>query len=510
MKSMEMHSQSDRLDDVERLIHILPPSLQQALADHGHDELIEIVLDLGRAPQARYPGRAVALSSKVVTAQDLEDVIARVGEFGADNRAGIEGTLHRISAIRNRRGRIIGLTLRVGRAVLGTIDPLRDLLEDGRSLLLLGRPGVGKTTMLREIARVLADEHGKRVIVIDTSNEIAGDGDIPHPAIGGARRMQVPHPERQHAVMIEAVENHMPEVIVIDEIGTPAEALAARTIAERGVQLIGTAHGSRLENLVANPSLNELVGGVQTVTLGDDEARHRGSQKTVSERKAEPCFHTVVEIRDRDRLWVYPQTAAAVDRILRGRSPGGEPRGGAWRQDDLVEVAAPSPRPSAPIETTPPRESRTLGLYPYCLSRDALERVIRDLRAEARVVRRPEDADLILALKSREHDPRLHAHLEDSGAAFVRVRKNTTAQIRRALQDHLRLLQGDDEDAAGEALRAVEAAVERVLAEGIPVALDPVPASLRRLQHRLVNRHRLFAESQGSGPARHLVIYPPS
>ncbi len=513
MKSVKMNTSSVSntfSDDLASLLAILPPSLRRAVEARHDETLVEVVLDLGRPVQARYPSHAITLDERPLEAAELDAIIDRVGEFGADNRAGIEGTLHRISAIRNRRGRIIGLTLRVGRAVLGTIDPLRDLLEDGRSLLLLGRPGVGKTTMLREIARVLADEHGKRVIVIDTSNEIAGDGDIPHPAIGGARRMQVPHPERQHAVMIEAVENHMPEVIVIDEIGTPAEALAARTIAERGVQLIGTAHGGRLENLVANPSLNELVGGVQTVTLGDDEARHRGSQKTVSERKADPCFHTVVEIRDRDRLWVYPQTAAAVDRILRGRSPGGEPRGGAWRQEDLVETVAPSPRPSGAIEVPPSREGRTLGLYPYCLSRDAVERVIRDLRAEARVVRRPEDADLILALKSREHDPRLHAQLEDSGAAFVRVRKNTTAQIRRALQDHLRLLQGDDEDAAAEALRAVEAAVERVLAEGVPVALEPVPASLRRLQHRLVNRHRLFAESQGRGPERHLVIHPPS
>jgi len=395
----------------------------------------------------------------------------------------------------------------VGRAVQGTIEPLRDLVEDGRSLLLLGRPGVGKTTMLREIARVLADEQGKRVIVIDTSNEIAGDGDIPHPAIGSARRMQVPHPERQHAVMIEAVENHMPEVIVIDEIGTPAEALAARTIAERGVQLIGTAHGRRLENLVANPSLNDLVGGVQTVTLGDDEARYRGTQKTVSERKAEPCFDVVVEIRERDQLWAYTDSAAAVDRLLRGRDPGGEPRGDGWREDGMVAAPA-APEPASPVDDD--EDTGPLRLYPYCLSRDSLERVIRDLRLDARVMRRPEQADLILALKARENDPRLRTYLEDGGATLLRVRKNTTAQMRRALQDHLHYRQGLDEDALAHALREVEHAVERVRAEGVPVALEPRPASLRRLQHRLVNQHRLYAESEGSGAHRHLVVYPPS
>ncbi len=509
---MDMHPRQrtvNTYDDLSRLLHILPAHLQQALAETGTDELVEVVLDLGRPPQARYPGRAAVLDPRPLGHEDLAAVVERVGEFGADNRAGIEGTLHRISAIRNRAGRIVGLTLRVGRAIQGTIEPLRDLVEGGQSLLLLGRPGVGKTTMLREIARVLADDHGKRVIVIDTSNEIAGDGDIPHPAIGGARRMQVPHPERQHAVMIEAVENHMPEVIVIDEIGTPAEALAARTIAERGVQLIGTAHGNRLENLVANPSLNDLVGGVQTVTLGDDEARFRGTQKTVSERRTDPCFQVVVEIRERDRLWAYTDTAAAVDRLLRGREPGGEPRGGAWRED-VLEAVAP-PRATAP-EPVPEEDEDTgpLRLYPYCLSRDSLERVIRDLRLDARVMRRPEQADLILALKARENDPRLRAHLEDGHATLVRVRKNTTAQMRRALQDHLHYRQGLDEDALAHALREVEHAVERVRAEGVPVALEPRPASLRRLQHRLVNQHRLYAESEGSGARRHLVVYPPS
>ena len=313
-------------DDLELLLSTLPQRLQDALEAVKAQELLEVVLDLGRPPQARLPGRALNLSDIPVSHDDLDRVARAVGAFGADNRAGIEGTLHRISAIRNRRGEIVGLTLRVGRAVFGTIDVLRDLIATGKSLLLLGPPGVGKTTKLREVARVLADEFGKRVVVIDTSNEIAGDGDIPHPAIGGARRMQVPHPDGQHAVMIEAVENHMPEVIIVDEIGTGAETLAARTIAERGVQLIGTAHGNTLENLVQNPTLSDLIGGVQTVTLGDDEARLRGTQKTVTERKGPPPFDVVVEIVNRDELIIHADTGAAVDRLLRGQNAAGSRR----------------------------------------------------------------------------------------------------------------------------------------------------------------------------------------
>lgn len=314
-------------DDLGKLLHILPEQIRQALENHPlQSSLIEVVMDLGRYPEARFPGKADYLCENPVSKEDLNYCIQRVGLFSGDNRAGIERTLHRISAIRNRTGEIIGLTCRVGRAVYGTIGMIRDLVETGNSILMLGRPGVGKTTALREIARVLADDLQKRVVIIDSSNEIAGDGDIPHPAIGRARRMQVSRPELQHQVMIEAVENHMPEVIVIDEIGTELEAQAARTIAERGVQLVGTAHGNRLENLIKNPTLSDLVGGIQAVTLGDEEARRRLSQKTVLERKAPPTFEIAVEMQERHRWVVHESVADVVDTLLRGRQPSPQVR----------------------------------------------------------------------------------------------------------------------------------------------------------------------------------------
>ncbi|HEX6542361.1 MAG TPA: AAA family ATPase [Ktedonobacterales bacterium] len=315
------------IDDLNALFDVLPPNLRATLAAlKDKEQILEIVMDLGRLPEARFPGREVVLSNDPITAEDLAYVVDHIGQFGGDNRAGIERTLHRISAIRNRRGTVVGLTCRVGRAVRGTVTLIRDVIEQGQSLLILGRPGVGKTTLLREAARVLADDLGKRVVVVDTSNEIAGDGDIAHPGIGRARRMQVARPAEQHQVMIEAVENHMPEVIIIDEIGTELEAAAARTIAERGVQLVGTAHGRTLDNLVVNPTLADLVGGTQTVTLGDEEARRRGTQKTVVERKAPPTFDVLIEQEQRNLVGVHRDVASAVDAILRGESPQREMR----------------------------------------------------------------------------------------------------------------------------------------------------------------------------------------
>jgi len=348
-------------DDLDALMAALPPELVERLKPHAaRFDLLEVVMDLGRRPEARFTHGEEELLEREVTEADIGYVIDRIGAFGDDNRAGIERTLHRISAIRNRAGKVVGLTCRIGRAVFGTIDIIRDIVEGGQSILILGRPGVGKTTMLREVARVLADDLGKRVVVVDTSNEIAGDGDIPHPGIGDARRMQVRTPTEQHAVMIEAVENHMPEVIIIDEIGTELEAAAARTIAERGVQLVGTAHGNTLDNLMLNPTLSDLVGGIQPVTLGDEEARRRGTQKTVLERKAPPTFDVLVEIVERDRVIVHRNVAETVDAILRGHMV---PPEGRWRDESgelhaattydyrISETAAGNPA-FAPLEPT--------------------------------------------------------------------------------------------------------------------------------------------------------------
>jgi stage III sporulation protein SpoIIIAA/predicted RNA-binding protein Jag len=495
-------------DDLELLIGFLPRSLQDALASLPPEELLEVVMDVGRPPQARLAERAIYLAETPVSHEDLQQVVQALGEFGADNRAGVEGTLHRISAIRNRRGAIIGLTLRVGRAMSGTIDLIRDLIEKNQSVLLLGRPGVGKTTKLREIARVLADEFNKRVVVIDTSNEIAGDGDIPHRAIGSARRMQVPHPDQQHAVMIEAVENHMPEVIIVDEIGTSAEALAARTIAERGVQLIGTAHGNKLENVLRNPTLSDLVGGVQTVTLGDEEARLRRTQKTISERKAPPTFDAVVEIVDHDDMIIHDDTAEAVDRLLRGKEPGGihrTPQGETAVVDTTPQIDTHSEVPTPFLAN---EVKGTVRIYPYAISRDSVERVIRSMRLDAIVTNKPDRANLVITLRARAEDNRLTRIIQSTGLPLYTVKKNTTAQISRALRNAFNLIHGSDEDEVNAIVRETEDAVRRALDEGITVELPPRPAALRQLQHRIASRHCVIAESQGSEPLRHLVIYP--
>lgn len=496
-------------EDIFLLIAILPVRLQALLFDMDLDHLLEVVMDLGRVPEARFPDRVVRLADQTVQHDDLAHVTAQVGEFGGDNRAGIERTLHRISAIRNRRGQIIGLTLRVGRAVFGGIELLRDLVETGRSLLILGRPGIGKTTKLREMARVLADDLHKRVIVIDTSNEIAGDGDIPHPGIGGARRMQVSHVERQHGVMIEAVENHMPEVIIVDEIGTAAEAEAARTIAERGVQLIGTAHGNTLENLLNNPTLSDLVGGVQVVTLSDEEARRRRTAKTISERRAAPTFDIVVEMIERDEVLVHADTATAVDRLLRGGVPHGERR--AQSGDGRIRVEKPDAAvgpvaagPPSAMPEAPPRGP--LRIYPYALSRTLLERVIRSLRLNARAVGGPDQADLIIALRSRRDDQRLRRMAESCGASLHFVKRNTANEMRRLLERTFYLLEGVEGGEMQEVVAETETAIRRALDEGVEVSLAPRPPALRKMQHRLIAGRGLLAESEGKEPHRHLVI----
>jgi stage III sporulation protein SpoIIIAA len=542
-------------DDLDRLLEVLPDAVRQALAPpEAREQLLEVVLDLGRVPEARYPGRAVSLGEAVVERADLAAVVEQLGAFGGDNRAGIERTLHRISAIRNRTGTIVGLTCRVGRAVFGTVAMVRDLMDSGQSLLLMGRPGVGKTTALREIARVLADELGKRVVVIDTSNEIAGDGDIPHPAIGRARRMQVARPELQHQVMIEAVENHMPEVIVIDEIGTELEAQAARTIAERGVMLVATAHGNELANLVKNPTLSDLVGGIESVTLGDEEARRRRSQKTVLERAAEPTFPLAVEMHSRHRWLVHRDVARTVDLLLRGQLP--RPQVRELDGDGRLHLQEPSPpqalsRPAPPPAERPQGQRRHPNLAPVPLpdpvaptqaaastndDRDTphsplllfgvgvsallLEQAIRSRRLPVQCVESVEEADVVLALRQQlgQH-PELRRRAQQAGVPILVIKADTLPQVQRGLE---RLLQrrepadapeaeparsGPDDDLA--ALEECRLAVEQlVLAKGQPVELLPRSARVRSLQAELAARYQLASAEFGSGRQQRLRIFP--
>ncbi len=504
--------------ELNRLLDIFPLQIRQALVRLPDlTDVIEVVLDLGRPPEARYVGDFVFLSDHLVTQEDLEQVIARLSPFGADNRAGIEQTLHRISAIRNRSGKVVGLTARVGRAVFGTIDIILDVVRTGKSICLLGRPGVGKTTMLRECARILSDDR-KRVVIVDTSNEIAGDGDIPHPGIGHARRMQVPNPILQHAVMIEAVENHMPQVIVIDEIGTEAEANAARTIAERGVQLIATAHGQTLENILMNPTLSDLVGGINAVTLSDEEARRRGTRKTVLERKAPPTFDVLIEIVDRDRLAIHENVGVTIDALLRGYAPQPEIRqrmpGGTVavvREAGSLPAKPPAYEFERALATAPPspgnddEQQPALLIFPYGVSRNKIERAVSNLGVNAAIARKWDDADVVLTLKAleRKESEKLRA-IASENVPIYSIKTNTTTQIQNALKDVFDLPPIDVEEIA---LREAGEAIYRVLLHSDPVELSPQSSYVRRLQHQLAEQHLLQSRSTGLEPNRRVRIF---
>jgi stage III sporulation protein SpoIIIAA len=499
-------------DDLDALLQVVPPHIEQAVRKENHaDNLLEIVLDLGRLAEARFLHREVTLDKQEVTGQQIDYVVHRVSEFTSDNRAGIERTLHRISCIRNRRGDIVGLTLRVGRAVYGTIDIIRDLLESGRSILLLGKPGVGKTTLLREAARVLAEN--KRVVVVDTSNEIGGDGDIPHPAIGRARRMQVAKPAFQHEVMIEAVENHMPEVIIIDEIGRELEAVAARTIAERGVQLVGTAHGNTLSNLLQNPTLSDLVGGIQAVTLSDEEARRRGTQKTVLERKAPPTFDVVIEIKDWQHLAVHHDVAASVDALLRGRSHAPEIR---YRDESgQVQIEQETTVPLLPAEEAPFRPAaeaqapatRMLRVYAYGVGKNRLRQAAQNLHLPVELTEELRRADGVITLKSYyRRRPQPITEAERRGVPIYVLRSNTVTQMESCLADIFGLSVADL-DPMVIALRETEDAIRKVLSGQKAADLSPQNSYIRRQQHEMARQANLVSHSYGKEPRRHVRIF---
>jgi stage III sporulation protein SpoIIIAA len=499
-------------DDLDTLLDVLPPRITSAVrARQNNYALLEIVMDFGRLPEARYPHEEVILSDEEVSEDDIDFVVSRIGDFTSDNRAGIERTLHRISCIRNRKGRIVGLTCRVGRAVFGTIRIIEDLVREEKSILLLGRPGVGKTTMLREVARFLADDLNKRVIVVDTSNEIAGDGDIPHPGIGSARRMQVPGPELQHQVMIEAVENHMPEVIIIDEIGTDLEAAAARTIAERGVQLVATAHGNMLENLIMNPTLSDLVGGIQSVTLSDEEARRRGTQKAILERRAPPTFDVLVEIQSFTKVAVHRDVSEVVDAILRGFDVPPEMReldaeGTVNRLKSSVSRTGPHAAERPQEFDGGPSTGRERSIYPFGVSRQRLTQALRQTHFPGQIVDQLDDADVVITLRPyyRRKPQTLH-DAESRGIPIYVVKSNTVLQLEQCL---LTMRQEKAGDPVVAALKEAEDAIGQVLNAHRPVDLNPQNAYVRRLQHVLAQRYNLASRSLGKDPQRYVQIMP--
>jgi len=519
-------------DDLPGLFAVLPEIYVSALKSANRaDDLLEIVIDLGRVPMARFIDREIIIAEKEVSESEIEDVVQKIGQFDADNRAGIERTLHRISAIRNKKGEVVGLTCRVGRAVYGTIDIIQDIIESGKSILLLGRPGIGKTTMLREAARILAEK--TRVVIVDTSNEIGGDGDVPHPAVGRARRMQVAQPSLQHEVMIEAVENHNPEVIVIDEIGRELEAAAARTIAERGVQLVATAHGRTLENLLLNPTLSDLIGGIESVTLSDEEARRRGTQKTVLERRAPPTFDVLIEIQERDYLVIHHDVASAVDAMLRGfilepeirfRDENGKIHSQKKRLTQGKNQAAsqglkrsfpngsfkePQKKEAGNDDLSSRISLKKVSIFPYGVARNRLEQSAKRLGVPAEIVKKIDQADVLITLKSyyrNRQKPVLDA--EELGLPIFVLRSNTNSQIEQVLVDLFNLSETSGRQIDLKSVnQQTQDAIDTVRNGQRWVDLPPASSKIRRLQHELVRDADLTSHSYGHEPNRHVRVF---
>ena len=554
-------------DDLNQLLDVLPEFIGNTLRKHPRrEQLIEIVLDIGRRPEARFANSTEYLSYRTVVWQDLDYILKRLGKFSGDNRAGIEKTLHRISSLRNRQGNVIGLTCRIGRAIFGTVSIIRDLLEQKKSILLLGRPGVGKTTAIREIARVLSDGMQKRVIIIDTSNEIAGDGDLPHPSIGKARRMQVSNHQNQHAVMIEAVENHMPEIIIIDEIGTELEAAAARTIAERGVQLVGTAHGNTLENLIKNPTITDLIGGIQYVTLGDEEAKRRGSSKSIIERKAPPTFDAAVEIHDPNIWAIHDNIEQSVDYLLQGQNfliqkrsiikNGGEEnlinceifynkKESNLLQENLLKFSNNERkqkngyllnRANNEDKSKPKKFLKTSGeiknnleqdftfLYVYGINNQDLKSLIKTLQLPIIITKEIQYADAILALANLIKNNRKLKQISHSKKITIHtIQSNSLLQIAKALRLLTKktpapfvkqkkfntqitgIISREFLTPLEETRLAIE---EIVVTKNIAVDLFPRSSTIRKQQHELVCHYNLIGQTIGKRDNRRLRIFP--
>ncbi|MFA5878715.1 MAG: R3H domain-containing nucleic acid-binding protein [Candidatus Margulisiibacteriota bacterium] len=499
----------DVIDDIHLLLAIFPSRIRNYLEVHSKlNQLNEVVLDLGRFPEIRFADETYKIIEfDEVSEQDIASVIKKISPFNLDNRSGIERTLHRISAIRNRNGKVIGLTFRVGRAIVGTIEIIRDIVESSKNILFLGPPGIGKTTKLRETARVLSDDLKKRVIVVDTSNEIAGDGDIPHSGIGSARRMQVPSPDRQHAIMIEAVENHMPQVIIVDEIGTAEETFAARTIAERGVQLVATAHGHTIENLIKNPTLSDLIGGIQTVILGDEEAKFRGTTKSVLERKSLPTFDCIIEIRKRDTFAIYQDTKEVVDKFLRREPIYPETRERQSNSHALIKSILDTNIVQIEGNSTFVKDKK-IKIFSFGINKSFLLSYFKMLSIPVDIAQNFSEADFILTTKNKMGAASKIKELNQTRHLPVHVLKsNTSEDVLNFLKYYFKLTESQDEIET-ESIIEINNICKAVI--NTKKSGDALPRSefLRRLQHLEAAKYNLNSMSIGEEPNRRVRVYP--